>query len=268
MTVEERAKLYQKTEQLIQERPELARFTEVRYSYYKLQRLEGLHADMLLQLYEMGAIEEEILYNRLATTYKDSYYKSLYNNAMYYEITRKYNTVDKTILDMILNKRWVAGKNFSERIWKATSTLSDILKNEFGQMLASGTSLDKMTKRLKELFNTKWHEAERLVRTESAFVVEQANLNAYKEDGIQEYKFLATLDTRTSKKCRGLDGKVFKIIEAVEGVNYPPVHPYCRSTTISAMSKPKYRAMNIGRGYERIEFMKYDDWYNKYIRAS
>jgi uncharacterized protein with gpF-like domain len=39
------------------------------------------------------------------------------------------------------------------------------------------------------------------------------------------------LDSRTSEICRELNGKRFKLSEAEVGVNYPPMHPNCRSTT-------------------------------------
>ena len=32
--------------------------------------------------------------------------------------------------------------------------------------------------------------------------------------------------------CKDLDGKRFKISEAVIGVNFPPSHPSCRSTCV------------------------------------
>jgi hypothetical protein len=41
----------------------------------------------------------------------------------------------------------------------------------------------------------------------------------------------AFLDNRTSAICREMDGKYFKITEKKIGVNAPPLHPSCRSTT-------------------------------------
>lgn len=75
--------------------------------------------------------------------------------------------------------------------------------------------------------------ANRLVQTETAFVVGQGELASYKEAGITDYEYLSTLDTRTSELCQGLDGEVLPVAEAVAGVNYPPMHPHCRSTTIA-----------------------------------
>lgn len=59
-----------------------------------------------------------------------------------------------------------------------------------------------------------------------------ADVAAYKAAGVRQYEFIATLDNRTSAVCAGLDGKVFDIGDAQTGVNYPPMHPNCRSTTV------------------------------------
>ena len=58
---------------------------------------------------------------------------------------------------------------------------------------------------------------------------------AYEEEGITEYRFLATLDGRTCDVCGALDGKTFPVSEAKEGVNYPPLHPNDRCTTTAVI---------------------------------
>ncbi|WP_316959815.1 minor capsid protein [Staphylococcus sp. IVB6181] len=42
---------------------------------------------------------------------------------------------------------------------------------------------------------------------------------------------MAKLDERASKICRQNDDKVFYVKDMVPGVNAPPMHPNCRSTT-------------------------------------
>lgn len=53
------------------------------------------------------------------------------------------------------------------------------------------------------------------------------------DDIIEGYRWVSTLDKRTSDKCRALDGKVFKIGQGP----LPPIHPNCRSTTVAEVSK-------------------------------
>ena len=57
-------------------------------------------------------------------------------------------------------------------------------------------------------------------------------MNRYKDAGIKEFQFLAEIDSRTSDKCKELNGKVFKMKDAEVGENVPPIHVFCRSTII------------------------------------
>jgi SPP1 gp7 family putative phage head morphogenesis protein len=49
------------------------------------------------------------------------------------------------------------------------------------------------------------------------------------DDIIAGYRWVSTLDSRTSPQCRSLDGMVFKVGEGPR----PPVHINCRSTTVA-----------------------------------
>lgn len=72
--------------------------------------------------------------------------------------------------------------------------------------------------------------ARRLVRTEMNHVQNQAALDSIKKSGMKYFRFIATLDRRTSATCRAHDGHVYPIDEASIGGNVPPLHPNCRST--------------------------------------
>lgn len=52
-------------------------------------------------------------------------------------------------------------------------------------------------------------------------------------DIIEGYRWVSTLDNKTSDQCRGLDGMAFKIGQGP----LPPIHPNCRSTTVVEVSK-------------------------------
>ena len=44
-----------------------------------------------------------------------------------------------------------------------------------------------------------------------------------------EYEYHAKIDGKTTKTCRHLNNKVFKVKDMKPGVNAPPMHPFCRS---------------------------------------
>lgn len=93
----------------------------------------------------------------------------------------------------------------------------------------------------------------RLIRTETNRVHNAAEKAAYEEEGITEYRFLATLDGRTCDVCGALDGKTFPVSEAKEGINYPPLHPNDRCTTTAVIegqnrAELKRRALDLETG--------------------
>lgn len=104
-------------------------------------------------------------------------------------------------------------------------------------------------------------EARRLVRTETACVANMAELYGYKELDIDEYEFSACLDSRTSDLCRELDGKVFKRNSAQAGVNLPPMHPFCRSTTLPVLPSEEDLDKELAElGDEIGADVDFDEW--------
>ena len=76
-------------------------------------------------------------------------------------------------------------------------------------------------------------DAKRLLITETARVQSEAQKLHYQETmgADATIEFVAKLDDRTTDECRGANGNKIKVSEMVAGVNVPPLHPYCRSTT-------------------------------------
>lgn len=112
----------------------------------------------------------------------------------------------------------------------------------------------------------------RLVRTEVNYFSNQGTLEGLKAAGFTKYRFIATLDLRTSEMCRKLDLKVFNIDDAEIGVNLPPLHPFCRSVIVPAYENEN-RAVRTrwarnpitGKGMKVPADMSYDEWYKKYV---
>ena len=64
------------------------------------------------------------------------------------------------------------------------------------------------------------------------FIVGHTVVQAFIDAGVKAYRFIATIDDRTTSECRALHGKVFRMEELKLGVNAPPVYPPphpCRS---------------------------------------
>ncbi len=111
------------------------------------------------------------------------------------------------------------------------------------------------------------NDARRLVRTESTYIANSAEMESYKECGITKYRFVATLDMRTSDICAALDGKEFDTTKAMPGENMPPLHPFCRSTTVAVIDdavtdglKRRAKDPETGKYYKIPQDMTYEDW--------
>ena len=129
-----------------------------------------------------------------------------------------------------------AGKMFSDRIWDNKDALVKYIQQDLTVGIIRGDSIQKMARQLKKDLKVLYYQAERLVRTETNYAMNQAHLKGYKDSGVVEkYEFLAAHDERTSKLCRDLDGEMFELSKAVVGENYPPMHPNCRSTVVPVL---------------------------------
>ena len=137
----------------------------------------------------------------------------------------------------VLNSVWCDGQNWSGRIWKNKALLVNKLEQGLIECVARGVSKDVFVTQIKSDFNTGFFNADRIVRTELNYVQNACSMNRYKDAGIKEFQFLAEIDSRTSQICQELNGKVFKMKDAVVGENVPPLHPNCRSTIIPIINK-------------------------------
>ena len=179
--------------------------------------------------------------------------------------------LDAAQIDKLMRERWL-GSNYSRRLWVNTSRLAKSLRDEMMVSFLTGRSQLEAWRAIDDEFGKGQHASRRLIRTESNYMANQAHLEAYKQAGIEEYIYVATLDLKTSKVCRGLDGKKFMVAKAMPGKNYPPMHPWCRSTTIAwipakLLAKMKRDALEpkTGRHIKIPANMTYDDWYGKFV---
>ena len=68
--------------------------------------------------------------------------------------------------------------------------------------------------------------------TATSWSFNQGIKQAMIDNDVKEYRYTAILDNRTSEICRGLHGMIFKVKDIEVGVNYPPMHRYCRSSVV------------------------------------
>lgn len=133
-------------------------------------------------------------------------------------------------------------------------------------MLVQGKNPKILSKDFAKAFNTKEYEAYRLLHTEGSFMMEQGTLAAYKQEGIDKYQILATLDNKTSDICQAQDGEIYSAAKAVTGLNYPPFHIFCRTTTVPYFEESASAGTRVardpktGKNYKVSASMTYKEW--------
>lgn len=238
---------------------------------YRMKRLERLNDDldrMHESIYHSEKSGSDAFYSDLM---KDSYYKATFDLQQQTGLAYSFSSLPETEIKRLRDLKWT-GDVYSDRIWENTGALASSVKDELLVSLMTGRSVRDTSQAIAERFEVGQNNARRLVRTESAFFHNQMELLSYEDAEIAKYKFVAVLDRRTSEICQEHDNKVYDTDKVVPGVNYPPLHPWCRSTTIAHdddidYSKLERRARNPKTG--KVEYvpadMSYDDWYSKYV---
>lgn len=234
----------------------------------RVTRLESIQLQMRQHIEEMSAKRLTGTTGLLGNVYKDGYYRSIFELEKGIGIGASFAKMDKRQLEAILSAPWAPdGSNFSSRIWADRVRLNGELRNIFTQGLISGKTSKQMIKQLQDRLGVSYRAAERLILTESAYFAGQASLAGFRELGVEQYRYTATLDKRTSPTCWDLDGKVFDVSDAQPGVNFPPMHVYCRSTTIPHYDdniKERVARDDDGKTYKVPEDIDYPEWEKKY----
>lgn len=239
----------------------------------RISRLEQIQAQIYAkakQIYPKEELENTMCYNGVIN---NSYYKAVYDTQMGTGYDFSFNKIDKNLTTALLNEKW-SGLNYSQRIWGNTDILADSLSQILGGAMLSGQSIEKTTKQIKDRFKVSKYYAERLVRTETNHFNNEADAMAYEEMGIDKYVFVATLDSRTSEMCQSHDNKVYNYKDKEVGVNFPPLHPNCRSKTRGYLGEEaekllQRRARNPQTGKtEIIDNISYENWIKQYTQTN
>ena len=238
---------------------------------FRMKRLERLGDDldrMRESIYHAEKKGSGAFYSDLM---KDSYYKATFDLQQQTGLAYSFSDLPETEIKRLKDLKWT-GESYSDRIWDNTGALASSVKDELLVSLMTGRSVRDTYQAIAERFEVGQNKARRLIRTESAFFHNQMELLSYEDAEITKYRFVAVLDRRTSHICQEHDNQVYDRDKAVPGVNCPPMHPWCRSTTVgydedADYSKLKRRARNPVTGKTELvpADMSYKEWYSKYV---
>ncbi|MBG9772411.1 minor capsid protein [Brevibacillus laterosporus] len=197
----------------------------------KVIRLTSIQAHLSERLSQLALKNNKETKRHLSQTYKEVYKDSATDVAKAIGINTPVYRLDEEKISSILQYKW-SGANFSERIWDDTAKLKSVLNEEIVRSAIRGSSVKQVANNISRIMDSSYKNAVRVVRTETNYFDNQAQVDSFSGFGLKQYEYIAAMDRRTSEICRNMDGKIFNIKDAVPGVNQPPLHPHCRSTIV------------------------------------
>lgn len=206
--------------------PQYAHLMPVRESIYRLDRLQGLQYSVYMAQaniagYTDGQVRE--------------YETKLAHKGLNYAMEtlgfgKNFYSINSDVVRQFVGVAWSNGENFSTRIWNDTQKLAGYLNQDMAQAFARGESYDRIVRNLQKRFDrVNRNNAYRLVYTEGTYVMAESTMQPFSED-FEQYRLSPVLDGKTCPICKGLREQVFFISERHPGVNFPPIHPWCRCT--------------------------------------
>lgn len=174
---------------------------------------------------------------------------------------------------------------WSDRIWSNQQTLKMKLYDNLQVGLIQGRNPNVLARDIMKTMGASANDASRLMRTEMCRVQTDAQMATLAANGFEDYEFIAERSSRTCDQCLAMDGKHFKIKDAMPGENAPPLHPNCRCSTAAWMDDKAYEEwLDSGAAADGVSFkdfsanykaagetrLGFEEWdrYNKTVKDS
>lgn len=236
----------------------------------RINRLEALQAEIMANCAIIASKEEEVIGSFLSDSIEDAYYKNVYDeykdkNPEVIDLMDKHKVaISRNQVKKVMELPW-SGANYSENIWNNSYFIAKRAQAMVAKNIIAGRSIENLSRDFAKIYGKQYYSnAKRLIRTETAYIKGQADVLTYEKLKVEEYELLATLDNRTSSICQEKDGQHFPVDEIQVGINYPPFHPNCRTTTIKYREdygdRTRMAKNKDGKNVKVPLGMKYEGW--------
>lgn len=225
MDPKDRELLIRDCDEFLRQHPDMQSIVDVRKSIYQLNRLEGLQASARLHLYQAtGDVVQRIDNHIMRQSLRGA---NTAAEAMGFG--RAFYSVDSDAVRRFVDTVWTGNTSYSQRIWDNTETLASYVAQDMSKALARGDSFQRIAKALEKRFvDVPQSSLMRLVYTEGTYVSRMAQVEELKREGFDSYTIEVVHDERACEECEGVNGSTFRFEDMQVGVNFPPLHPYCR----------------------------------------
>lgn len=232
-----------------------------------ISRLESLKTQLRQQAEILTQESIQAASDASELSYTQSYYHTAFEVQRGLGVGWTLQALNSNAVQKVLSRPWTAdNQTFTARCWTDKAKLIETVNQEITRMLATGSSPDKAINAITKRFKVSKQNAGRLVMTESAYFSSAAQKDCFNELGVEKYRVVGTLDTKTCSTCGDMDGKVFKMSEFSPGSTAPPFHPWCRCCTapyyedMDGIGERYARDAKTGESYKLPKDITYKEW--------
>lgn len=260
----------------------LARINSGSYAV-RAKRLRVLQDNIRIECAKVAQRQISVQTEAMRSTGEQSYYRTIFDIEQGAGYAADFAKVSISSIDSMLAEKY-EGKSFSDRVWNDTQVMADHLGQIIQTNVTTGRSWGRCIDEVQRFSASQGqgglYSALRLLRTETASVMNEMSAQASEELGAARYRFIAVIDFRTSELCRAHDGLIdpdthrpYTYKKRKRGVNFPPLHPWCRSCEAPIMDSStleglKRKALDPKTG-ELMDIdasMTYKQWYKEYVQ--
>ena len=195
----------------------------------RINRLELLKAEINLHLTNLTEENNKEITNHLEKLGKTEYARQ----AGILDTELRYS---KEGVKAIVNSDYKYG-NFSKTLWTNQKALMNTIEVMLRRSIIQGGNSTELVGRLRKQFDVGIHEAKRLLVTEAARVQGDVQIDSMEQAGYEEYVYIS--EPTACDICKHLDGQHFKIKDREVGVNYYPMHPFCKCSSAAYYDSEK-----------------------------
>lgn len=146
----------------------------------RITRLEAIKESIYINTKIAADVEIKQSTKLYTDNIKKAYYTNLFDIQKGLGIGFNVSEMPLESIQEILKKNW-SGKHYSKRIWHNTDILAERLEEVITKGLMTGKSFRRMAMELEELTNYGKFASERLIRTETTYISNAAEVESYKQ---------------------------------------------------------------------------------------
>ena len=232
-----------------------------------ISRLESLKIQLRQQAEALTQARVKATTDASELSYTQSYYHTAFEVQRGLGVGWTLQALNSGTVQKVLSRPWtVDNQTFTARCWTDKTKLVETVNQELTRMLATGEAPDKAIAAISKRFNVSKQNAGRVVMTESAYFSSAAQKDCFNKLGVEKYRIIGTLDTKTCNICGDMDGKVFKMSDYRPGSTAPPFHPRCRCCTapyfddMDGVGERYARDAKTGERYKLPKDTTYNEW--------